>query len=622
MDDTYTRKVRPLLILILSNDIEFVVSFRHRTIYGPFAISWCFVLGTVEMKSLSCVEKDSSVRAVSFIVVYSVLMKQLKNMRFLMIWLFCICMVTKRIDASSIWSHEQQDTLPKTMEIYRSDLSGLRLSRLDASKTLTKVERTTTRTTIEVRTNETRQRMVGFGASFLESGAMNLNALSEDKQDELLRLIFSDEGAKMSLMKVPMPCDDFCAAGPWYTYDDSPGDVHLVNFSVARDQAKDGVMTFVLRAKEYGFDGLVQSYMDYPPDWMLKGALPDDATVDPVYFDVLAQYYAKFVQAYAKENITISYLSLFNEPVDSYTNIDDADMARLLGKHVGPLFDRLGLRERTKLTYGGQATRQWANMHIQTIMKDPDARKYMDHFAYHGYDCQFNCTSARNKYDLIADVHNMWPDKEMLMTEVCYAYNGDDPNCTRAETLGNCTDWPRNTSLAPPLPRLDFEDGRIWGSRIVSDIAAGASGWIYWNLLLNMDGGPFQYSPQHNDGSRNLQQAAIHVSNATDTFSPTAVFWYLAHFSRFVRTNSRFVQSHVESASRPDPSAPEGTTGIVTAAFVDRNDAGTRITLQVLNNEFRDRNVTIYATSGDPSVGSSFSLNLSPVSITTVIWEL
>ena len=68
----------------------------------------------------------------------------------------------------------------------------------------------------------------GFGGSFLESGAINLNALPSAKQEELLAMLFnSSVGAGLTLMKAPIPCDDFCAAGPWYTYDMSPGDTEL-----------------------------------------------------------------------------------------------------------------------------------------------------------------------------------------------------------------------------------------------------------------------------------------------------------------------------------------------------------------------------------------------------------
>ena len=59
---------------------------------------------------------------------------------------------------------------------------------------------------------------------------------------------------------------------------------------------------------------------------------------------------------------------------------------------------------------------------VPRVMADDRARKYMDHIAYHGYDCQFNCSKERQMYNVIADLHRRWPDLEVWMTEICYAY--------------------------------------------------------------------------------------------------------------------------------------------------------------------------------------------------------
>lgn len=414
------------------------------------------------------------------------------------------------------------------------------------------------------------------------------------------------------------------AAGPWYTYDDSPGDIELKNFSIQRDLKENGTLTFIHRAQEHGYAGVFQSYMDYPPDWMLKGDLPDHATVDPKYYAVMAQYFADFIMAYKKENVTIGYFSMFNEPWDSYTHISDPEMARLLGEFVGPLFDKLGLRKDTKLTYGGQCARETAYQHIPNIMANAAAAKYMDHLAYHGYDCQFNCTKDRQNYDKIATLHNKWPDLELFMTEICYAYNGDDPNCEHESTMQNCTDWPRNHSLAPALPRFAFEDGRIWGSRIISDVQAGVSGWIYWNLLLDMEGGPYQNSPKHNDKGTNLQQAVIHVDAAAQTYHPTGLFWYLAHFSKYVRNGMLRAKSVVKVLAGSDEisarnyeslsKAPEGTAGVEAASFLDK--ANGRVVVQLLNHF--DWNETVQLTFGKHTA----NMILPGVSITTASFDV
>lgn len=491
-----------------------------------------------------------------------------------------------------------------------SSLDGLRLSEQENVHWLPGVY-DTTKVTVVVDPHRTFQTVRGFGASLLESGAINLNSLPDAKQTELLDLLFSVDGARLSAMKAPMPSDDFFAAGPWYTYDDTPGDVALKDFSIERDLRQNGTLSFVLRAKQHGFDGYIQSYMDFPPDWMLKGELPHHATVDPAYYDVLAMYFARFVQAYADHNVTINYLSMFNEPIDSYTNISAPEMARLLGDHVGPLFDKLGLRPKTKLTSAGQATREWAHRTVPPVMADKVASKYMDHIAYHGYDCQFNCSKERQMYDKIADMHRRWPELEVWMTEVCYAYNGDDPNCASEATMINCTDWPRNHSLAPSLPRFGFDDGRIWGSRIASDLQAGVSGWIYWNLILDMSGGPYLTSPEHGDDGVNLQQAVVHIDPEKGDYQLTGLFWYLAHFSKFVRPGMVRVDTSVRGIQMPSGYVAEGTIGVEAVSFID----GNHVVVQLMNHDLEDRFVTVHFEEHSAKVA------LPAASITTASWD-
>ena len=80
------------------------------------------------------------------------------------------------------------------------------------------------------------QKMAGFGASIMEAGLMTLNTLPPDKQEEVLKALFDPkDGAGYTAMKTPLAGTDFQSAGPWFTNDDTPGDVELKNFSVERD---------------------------------------------------------------------------------------------------------------------------------------------------------------------------------------------------------------------------------------------------------------------------------------------------------------------------------------------------------------------------------------------------
>ena len=100
-------------------------------------------------------------------------------------------------------------------------------------------------------------------------------------------------------MKTPIAGTDFMSAGPYYTYDDTPGDVDMRHFSIQRDLGPNGVITYIKRARKYG-KFVLQSPMDYPPDWMLID-VEKHQDVDPKYYDALARYYLRYLQEYQKQ---------------------------------------------------------------------------------------------------------------------------------------------------------------------------------------------------------------------------------------------------------------------------------------------------------------------------------
>ena len=297
------------------------------------------------------------------------------------------------------------------------------------------------RAAITVRSDELHQTIGGFGASMLEAGAINLNSLPATKQKELLELLFGPSGARLSAMKATMLSNDFSAAAAWSTYDDVAKDTLLSHFSLARDLQPNGSLTFIKRAIAAGFEGTIQAYMDFPPDWMLTHAptKEDHGRIAPKFYDVLANYFARYVQGYATHGVRIDFLEAFNEPRDSYVNETADTLATILGDHLGPTFERLGLwPNHTRLTYGGQCSRQSAGDMIPRVLAHPSAARFTDVLAYHGYDCQYeddgSCTDARQRYDAIAQLAARFPGRPLWMTEVCYAYNGDGahaPSCPR-----------------------------------------------------------------------------------------------------------------------------------------------------------------------------------------------
>jgi len=137
---------------------------------------------------------------------------------------------------------------------------------------------------------------------------------------------------------------------------------------------------------------------------------------------------------------------------------------------------------------------KWA----QTILSDPKAAEYIAGTAYHWY--------SGSQFNNVQTVHDQFPDYFLLATEAC--------NCPGV-SLGN---WDR---------------GESYGYDIIGDLNVWTIGWVDWNMLLDMQGGPnhvHNYCDAHLIGDASTQ--TVH-------FQPS--YYYMGQISKFVLPNSQRV---------------------------------------------------------------------------------
>lgn len=367
------------------------------------------------------------------------------------------------------------------------------------------------------------QKIDGFGASFNEAGMICLNALNSESQDSVLKNLFgTDSGAGYTLMKSPIGACDFASAGPWYSYDDFPGDTSLQHFSIERDLGPNGLIPYIKRASRFGkFE--IESPMDFAPDWMYYSLKQGEKHIRPEYYHSLANYYSKYLQSYAANGVTINYLNLFNEAENPhYSNVTYKVMGDLIKNHVIPRLKADGLT--TKIQLGETCYRTEALEKFPSVLNDPEVRKHINALTVHGYDW--------DKFSSLTEMHNKFPDLPIWMTEVCYA----------------------TFCCVPPggpdkCPVYEFSDGEFWGNMIVNDMKNWVSGWIYWNMILDQDGGPWLVSPEHGDADNNRQQPVVIIDRNTKEVTYTGLYYYLAHFSKFVKPGAHRINCTGGSSS-------------------------------------------------------------------------
>ena len=107
-------------------------------------------------------------------------------------------------------------------------------------------------------------------------------------------------------------------------------------------------------------------------------------------------------------------------------------------------------------------------------------------------------------------MHRAWPDKHLLLTEA--TVEGFDP--ARLQSFANA---------------------ERYGTALINDFNNGAEGWTDWNILLDEKGGPNHVG--------NFCFAPVHADTRTGELIFTPSYWYLGHFSRYVRAGAHRIDA-------------------------------------------------------------------------------
>jgi glucosylceramidase len=393
--------------------------------------------------------------------------------------------------------------------------------------------------TIFVDPSKTFQTVVGIGGALTDASAETFYKLPADKQREILTAYFDPQnGIGYSLGRTHINSCDFSSDS--YTYVTN-GDEALASFNISHDLkyripfikaalAVAGKDHFTLFASPWS-----------PPAWMKSN---DDmlhgGELKPEFYDAWANYYAKFIQAYANEGVPVWGITVQNEPMAvqpwescNYTAEQERDFVK---NHLGPTLAKAGLAD-TKIMIWDH-NRNLIYQRASTVLEDPDAAKYVWGVAFHWY--------VGNNFENVERVHEAFPGVPLLGTEGC---NGPF-------NLSQINDW---------------NYGENYGLSMVNDFNHGAVGWTDWNVLLDEEGGPnhvgnFCFAPIHGD----TKTGRLYYMNS---------YYYIGHFSKFIRPGAK----RIISSSMID--------NLLTTAFVNPDG---KIAVIVLNLSGKDQPFSLW----------------------------
>jgi glucosylceramidase len=357
---------------------------------------------------------------------------------------------------------------------------------------------------------QTYQTIEGFGASFTDSAAYLLNEVATaSERDSAMANLFTRDGSGIgvSFVRNPMGASDISRS--IYSYDDGDADPSLSRFSIAHDQAD--VLPLTQRARQLNPQLKVMANPWSPPGWMKTSGSMIGGSLLPNMYGPFANYFVKYIQAYAAAGVPIDYISLQNEPLfvpGDYPgmSMDAATQRVVLRDFVLPTLSANQLATRV-LVYDHNWDRP---DYPDTVLSDPAilGSSQVAGIAWHGYG---------GPAGVMTTLHNKYPGKENYHTELS------------------------GGTFTPDQVRSDFET-------ITLAMRSWSRSFVKWSLALDPAHGP------HTGGCGTCNPLVTVASAGTVSYGID--YYTLGHFSKFVLPGARRIYS-------------SNAAGILTVAFVN-----------------------------------------------------
>lgn len=347
-----------------------------------------------------------------------------------------------------------------------------------------------------------RQTVLGFGAAFTDAACYLFSQLPDQGRRELFDEFFGPNGLRLSVARTCIGSSDYSRSV--YSFDDSSEpDPELKHFSIEHDRAY--ILPSLRAARELNPELFLFSSPWSPPGWMKAGGSMLGGSMRKPYFAAYAQYFVRFLEAYAAEGVKIDAITVQNEPD---TDQDGKMPACLWGQEyemdfiqnfLGPALEHVSLD--TNIWILDHNYNLWGRALDE--LSDPGVNKYVDGVAWHGY---------AGTVDAMTRVHQAFPQKSAYWTE-------GGPDFTKPDYTTDWSTW--SQTFTGVL--------RNWGRCLVG-----------WNLALDEQGkpnvGPFSCG------------GVVTVDSRTQRITRSGQYWAFAHYSKAIRRNARVLASHGQLA--------------------------------------------------------------------------
>ena len=352
---------------------------------------------------------------------------------------------------------------------------------------------------IRIFTEPRYQEITGFGGAFTDASASLFCKLPQEKQQMLIKMLFDEnEGIGFSVGRTHIGSCDFTRKPYSYVSD---GDETLESFSL--DEDKKAVIPMLKAALEARPDLRLLASPWSPPAYMKdNGSLFGGGKLKKEYYGLWTEYVARYIEEMRAEGITINAVTIQNEAAADmtwescvYTAEEECALIKSgFGKRITELGAQIYVWDHNKELLFDRAS---------AVFSDSEASPYVAGAACHWY--------TGDHFEQIGFTCEAFPGKKIIFSE----------GCRSSEERG-----------IKKISGLDFAED--YAHEIIGDLNGGISLYLTWNLMLDMENGPF-----HNRFSTRYCDAPVMIDSENEEIIPEPSYYYFGHFSKFIKRGAR-----------------------------------------------------------------------------------
>jgi len=453
-------------------------------------------------------------------------------LRFRAFWLLaavCVACLLTGCGVSSAPTQSSTPSAPISAQVYETTSSGSALLAQQTPATFG-TGAATGSFTIQVTPSKVLQPWDGVGGALTDSAATVIAALPTAQQQSVLTSLFSQtNGIGLSMVRLPMGASDFSASGN-YSYDDMPTgqtDTTLAHFSIAHDQT---AIIPVLQSAYTVNPGIKLIATPWsPPAWMKTNSSMNGVTnastsvsqINSADLAPLANYFVKFIQAYAAQGLPIYAISPENEPLNTTSSYPSAiltavDESTFITSDLSPALNTAGLS--SVKVFGLEDN--WADTtYAQTVLQS-GATSYIAGSSFHWYN---------GSVGAMATTEALNANKGVWFTEA-----SDTVSCP---TQATCP-----TLRGPVFSGSGFA---LQMQELIIGVPQNLGRSILgWNLALNQNEGP------QNGGCYDcIGIVTINNSTSPATIYNNTLYYAMGHIGKFVNPGAFVIGTTTQSTT-------------------------------------------------------------------------